>query len=311
MTQYIGNGAYCYANSTAMLLASFGEEIPPSTIEVLTGVGLGAMWVDDLLYFSSWAGMPDKGISRALRILGFEFEEKYSQDGEQLPLRQLEQDLQKSPVVLGPLDMGYLQYNPNYKNLFGVDHYVMAYAVDDEYIHVHDPGGFPFVSLSHALLERAWKADNVFYRKHRYHSWSSPLRTSSPTAEEIYHQATAFFKSIYKESQEYAEKENKLYGKEAITALADKIKDGNVAPHLIGHLSYFAFSVGSRRSGDFADFFRPFNKELSDLKLKQGNLFGKCQLNMVQNNFHNVSDSLMELACVENEFCEKLLKYVL
>ncbi|WP_028612475.1 hypothetical protein [Paenibacillus harenae] len=308
MTQYIGNGAYCYANSTSMLLASIGENISPSKIEVLTGVGLGAIWVDHLPYFSSWAGMPDKGISEALRILGFEFKEKYSQDGDELPFQQLEQDLRKAPVILGPLDMGYLQYNPDYKNLFGVDHYVLAYDMDDEYIHVHDPAGFPFVSLSHALFERAWKAENVFYRTNGYRYWSSPLRTAFPTEEEIYHRASTFFKSIYKESQEYAEKENKLYGKEAIVALADKINDGNAAPHFIGHLSYFVFSVGSKRSGDFADFFLPFNKKLSDLKRRQAHLFGKCQFNMVKNNFQIVSDTLMELASVENEFYEELLK---
>ncbi|WP_159882352.1 cysteine peptidase family C39 domain-containing protein [Paenibacillus puerhi] len=308
MTQYIGNGAYCYANSSSMLLASIGEKISPSLIEVLTGVGLGAIWVGNLPYFSSWAGMPDKGISHALRILGFEFEENFCQDGDELPLRPLKQALQKSPVVLGPLDMGYLQYNPNYKNLFGADHYVLAYDIDDEYIHVHDPAGLPFVSLSHALLEKAWKAENVFYHPNCFRYWSSPQRITSPTEEEIFHKATAFFKSIYKESQEHAEKETMLCGKEAIEALADRIKDGNVAPQLIGHLSYFVFSVGSRRCGDYADFFRPFNKKLSDLKLSQGNLFGKCQSNIVKSNFQIVSDTLMDLACVENEFCVELHK---
>ncbi|MDQ0116467.1 hypothetical protein [Paenibacillus harenae] len=308
MTQYIGNGAYCYANSSSMLLASIGKNVSPSTIEVLTGVGLGAIWVEQLPYFSSWACLPDKGISQALRILGFEFEEKFSHDGDEMPLRQLQHDLIKSPVVLGPLDMGYLQYNPNYKNLFGVDHYVLAYGIDEEYIYVHDPAGFPFVSLSYELLERAWKAEDVFYRKESYRSWTSPVHAYSPTKEEIYNQATTFFKSIYKESQEYAEKESKLYGKEAILSLADNIKDENAAPHLIGHLSFFVFSVGSRRAGDFADFFRPFNKKLAELKLKQGSLLGKCQMNIVQNNFKIVSDSLRELADIETQFCEELLK---
>jgi len=39
MVPYIGNGPYCYANATAMLLASIGENVPPSQIEVLTGQG--------------------------------------------------------------------------------------------------------------------------------------------------------------------------------------------------------------------------------------------------------------------------------
>jgi hypothetical protein len=291
-----------------MLLASIGENISPSKIEVLTGVGLGAMWVENIPYFSSWAGMPDKGITQALRMLGFEFEENFSQDGEEPPFRQLQQQLRKGSVLLGPLDMGYLQYNPNYNNLYGVDHYVLAYGMDDETIHVHDPAGFPFVSLTHALLEKAWKAENVFYRTNYYRNWSSPRRTTSPTEEDIYRRAASFFNLIYTESRVYAEKESKLYGKEAIVALADKIKEGNADPQLVGHLSYFAFSVGSRRSGDFVEFFRPFNQKLADLKLRQGKLFGECQFNIVKNNFQKVSDSLMELAIVENEFYEELAR---
>lgn len=42
MIPYIGNALYCFADSTAMLLASIGENISSSRIEVLTGVGLGA-----------------------------------------------------------------------------------------------------------------------------------------------------------------------------------------------------------------------------------------------------------------------------
>ena len=47
---------YCYANSTAMLLASAGETVSPRLIEVLSGVGLGAFQNRDGLPFFS--GMP-------------------------------------------------------------------------------------------------------------------------------------------------------------------------------------------------------------------------------------------------------------
>ena len=39
---YVGNGHYCYANVTSMLLASIGESFAPGLIEVLTGMSLGA-----------------------------------------------------------------------------------------------------------------------------------------------------------------------------------------------------------------------------------------------------------------------------
>ncbi len=46
MISYIGNGDYCYANAAAMLLAANSENIAPSRIEVLGGVGLGAFWIE-------------------------------------------------------------------------------------------------------------------------------------------------------------------------------------------------------------------------------------------------------------------------
>lgn len=125
---YIGNGAYCYSNSTAMLLTSIGEDISPSTIEVLSGVGLGAFQLKDsnIAFFSNFLGLPDKGISKALDILGFKYLEKAQNDKSKPPFELLEKLLQKSPVLLGPLDMGYLTYNPKHKYLNGVDHFVFS-----------------------------------------------------------------------------------------------------------------------------------------------------------------------------------------
>jgi hypothetical protein len=41
MFTYIGNGAYCYANSTSMLLETIGEKISPETIESYQELDLG------------------------------------------------------------------------------------------------------------------------------------------------------------------------------------------------------------------------------------------------------------------------------
>jgi hypothetical protein len=70
MFNYIGNGAYCYANSASMLLDTVGEKISAESIEVLSGVGLGALWFkeDNMVFFSN--GVPHIGVSKALNILG-------------------------------------------------------------------------------------------------------------------------------------------------------------------------------------------------------------------------------------------------
>ena len=149
---YFGNGPYCYSNATSMLLSNIGEDIPPWKIEVFTGVGLGAFWLphEKLLFFSSIANPPDKGISRALNILGFSFKETSSERAGSPPFEQLNSDLSSSPAVLGPLDMGYLTHNPLHKRMKGPDHFVLAYATDDKGVSIHDPEGFPSVKLPYA-----------------------------------------------------------------------------------------------------------------------------------------------------------------
>src|SRR5687768_12687104 len=115
---------YCYANSAAMLLGASGVPIAPAQIEVLSGVGLGAFMPEGgLPFFSGAAGLPDRGISRALEILGFAFEEQAQDEGSMPPFDWLASRLSSGPVVVGPLDMSLLHYNPGRPRGGGVDHY--------------------------------------------------------------------------------------------------------------------------------------------------------------------------------------------
>ena len=60
----------------------------------------------------------------------------------------LETFLSNGPVVLGPLDMGHLIYNPNHTILYGVDHFVTVYALDSQYLYLHDPAGFSCIKVA-------------------------------------------------------------------------------------------------------------------------------------------------------------------
>jgi hypothetical protein len=238
MIAYIGNGYYCYTDSTAMLLASIGETIPSSKIEVLTGVGLGAFWIEEetLLELCSLSTAPDRGISKALEILGFEYTERSSQAAGPAPFDQLRADLAKSPVALGPIDMGYLSYNPNCGNLAGVDHYVLAYRMDEQKIHLHDPVGFPHVSLLLDQLELAWKAERIDYRRGHYRCWTSPKRIQHPTEEEIYNQAVQYFTSCYQFKFDTPPLSEWLRGREAIFACANCIRNEKLSQKSKGFL---------------------------------------------------------------------------
>lgn len=293
---YIGNGAYCYSNSTAMFLAFIGEIISPNFIEPLTGVGLGATFEKNgLLFFSHSNLLPDLGICKALDILGFSYQSKFSQTKSGSLKEELRKALAVGPVILGPLDMGYLTYNPNHKLLKGVDHFVLAYDIRDEYIFLHDPAGFPCVKLSIKDLKDAWMAESISYRQGYCRYITSIKRIAKKNEKDIYRSALKFFKEIYKQEKET----NILNGPEAILHFVENIKIGKISEAQKEHLTFFAFPLGAKRALDFSNFFAFGDKILSKLKYQQANLFGEAQVAIIGNNLSTLTASLNELA--ENE----------
>lgn len=309
MSVYYGNGAYCYANSASMLLSTIGEDISPSLIEVLTGFALGAsIEVDNnLLFFDNCTSSPDKGINHAFKILGFNVIEKVCKEGGLMPLNELKDDLTRSPVMLGPFDMGHLTYNPNHHYLGGSDHYALALDFNDKQILLHDPAGFPYVWLPFEQLELAWKAETITWSDGSFRAWSSPIRVSNLSSEEIYEKAIQLFKASYQDQNNFVVKEKRLVGKEAIRIKAAQIKDGNIITGEIGHFIHFAFPLGARRALDFSIFFKDRNEELASLKDKQAQLFGKCQTFAISKKWNEVSQTLELLADVESDIESAIL----
>ncbi|MDH4209213.1 MAG: hypothetical protein OEV76_10095 [Anaerolineae bacterium] len=300
MLRYVGNAPYCYADSTSMLLASIGEEVPSSRIEVLTGVGLGAFWIgeENLILFSSTP--PDAGVSQALTLLGFEYTEKSWPETAPAPLEELRADLAKSPAVLGPLDMGYLAYLPFDEP--GADHYVLAYAMDEDQVYLHDPLGFPLVSLPLDRLELAWKAERIDYRRGSYQYWMSPTRARHPSAEEIYERALECFRAGYGRADGLAARLHWSVGRDAILACANHVRSGQVSPGEASRLQGFTFHLGARRVLDFAAFFDFRDGGLAALKRRHATLFGRCHTLAVRKDWLAVAGVLQELADVEGEF---------
>ena len=307
MIKYIGKAEYCYANSTAMLLASIGEDVYPKRIEVLSGVGLGAFLEQNSnsLFFSNLCAKPDEGISRALTILGFQFEERNSDTPDNPPFEQLKEVLVSGPAVLGPLELGLLAYNPNSKGPIGADHFVLAYAMDDERVYLNDPYGFPQVSLTLEQLKEAWRADTVSHKHGYYRFWFNPKRVKSPTEKEIYDSAVESFKELYKASREKAIRDNRRIGSEAILHEAERIREGKAGVDEIGFLTGFMLPMSASRALDFADFFDAYNPELAELKRKQAPLFGKAQVYAVAKDWENLYETMKELAKIEDLFSSR------
>ena len=310
MTRYIGNGAYCWSNATAMLLSSIGETITPSLIDVLGGVGLGAMVLRDsnVTFFSGFSGLPDKGISKALDILGFEYTETSSGENTEAPWVRLEKSLSNGPVILGPLDMGYLSYDPKYKNHGGIDHFVLAVESTNDIVRVHDPAGFPNVLIHRNDLAEAWKAEKIGYKRGWFRSWAYPSRINRPSEEEIYDSAIAWFKQLYKTGEKYAEKRNRIIDEEAIMHLTEKVRKDELKQDEWGMMTSFAFPLAARRSLDYAHFFSERDPRLADLKTQQSKLFGSCQTCAVKRDLKMLSSILDDVALLEANFKTELLK---
>jgi hypothetical protein len=281
-----------------MLLSAIGEDISPAFIEAVTGFALGAsLERNDMLFFDNCLSSPEKGVSIAFKTLGFEVIEKASKADERVPMDELRRDLARSPVLLGPLDMGYLTYLPNHRVLGGCDHYVLALEMDETDLLLHDPAGYPFVRLSLEQLEPAWRAERIAWSCGTYRCWTSPRRTSNPGADDIYREAVRLFKSGYMEQL----KADGHRGKRAILFKADQIRNGTISDGEKGHLLHFAFSLGARRALDFANFFHGRDDRLAKLKEKQARLFGQCHTLAVLDDWMRVADTLEQLAHNEQE----------
>jgi hypothetical protein len=295
---------YCYANSAAMLLSSIGEDISPRLIEALSGVGLGAFFAPaplsdgGLPFFSGLAGTPDTGVTRALRLLGFDVEVAALQSSP-APFDMLAAVLTTGPAVLGPLDMSALTYNPSRPSRPGVDHYVLADRIEAGDLVVYDPAGFAEAVISKAELEEAWRADTIGYKAAAYQYWTAPRRLSRPTASDIAAAAVAEYQCLYRDADRLAAETGWLTDATAIDHLAGMAGTSALTPAISGHLLQFALPLGTKRALDFATFFEPIDPALTSLKRQQAVLFGRCHSALARGALLQVADGLSRLAGLE------------
>jgi hypothetical protein len=305
LVEYYGNVPYCYANSVSMVLSGRQMYISPGLIEVLTGVGLGAVRTDNgLTFFSTTPANVPAGLDAALEILGFSFTSIAGPDDADVP-DMLRSELATGPVILGPLDMGYLAYIPGHDMFAGSDHYVVAHAIDDERVYLHCPQGFPATTLGFADLVPAWRAERIGCPSGPYQRWLSLRRVAHPTAEEIYRRAIAHFAAAYRAQPDLGT----VVGPKAIRQLADDVRAGSTPEELVGFLAFFALPLGARRALDYARFFADGgDTTLSDVKLKQSALFGGAVRATHDRDWARLADALARLADAEADVEQALTR---
>jgi hypothetical protein len=294
VVEYQGNVSYCYADAMAMFVSTHGiSGISSGLIEVLTGITLlGGHRVSEpeceKLYFST-VPTPQR-LTKALNLLGLECETE-SGPGTGDPVELLSRDLATGPVMLGPLDMGYLRYFPYHQHARGADHYLVAYAMDEEQVYVHNPLGYPCATLGFDDLARSWRAENLPCPGGPFHRWRQLRRTSSPSPSQIYAGAAEYFESVRKEVPS---------GVPEILRFAEALRAGELSSRSLAFLTVFSFSAQARRGLDHANFFKSAGDlAMAAYKLRQAEVFGGCLQAANVGDWAGVADRFQELAELE------------
>lgn len=300
---YVGNGSYCYANSLFMSLPGAGaasREVPePGFLECLTTMPFGNTYVrragEPIAFFSPPTHNPDDGLTLALATLGWTCREDHGGTPEEA-LARLREAAKRAPVLVGPLDIGYLTYNPAHTLLAGEDHFAVVLAVESDLVRLHDPQGYPCVSLPVEEFLRAWQAERINYRQASYTMRSAFRKIKEISRAEM----IARTLPLLRENVTADPGGPEVYGGARVFSLLSQDARKHVSDPLAAHLRYFALPLAARRCLDAAMFLHEAGRvEAAEVMEHQARLFGSAQYQAVHEHWTIVADLLERLATLE------------
>ena len=304
MQMYFGDVSLCYSYSLAMALDAYGYDVKADFLEAIMVMGNGASIVreDDqhpLVFFDN--GMPDLSISHSLKILGFDYEDFYLKDGAEVDLeeikRKLETFLSNGLVVLGPLDMGHLTYNPNHTILYGVDHFVTVYSIDDQYLYLHDPAGFACMKVAFKDILEAWKAEAIDYKRGAYSMWGNFKKVKSPSQTEIYQETAKIIKTRYLNGQNGV-----------LECYAKAVAENGLNTEQKQLHQYFSFKLAVVRNLYLSKFLKDHDPKGARFKEELATLFGQSHLSCLKEDYQELSRLLYQIAEVDGRFRDLYVK---
>ena len=305
LLSYTGNCAYCYANSLYMSLLGAGanaQELPdPGFIECLAGGPFGKLYLrledGPLMFFSSPFSDPDLGLKRAIELLGWECQEWYGEDSQEA-LSRLREAVEVAPALVGPVDQGYLSYYPDYRHAPGYDHFVVALAVEDDHVLLHDPGGYPCAVIPVKNFLEAWRAESIAYGRGPYTLRSHFRQVHQTGRQEMIQQALPSLRELVQANPggpvAYG-------GVEALQLLTNDLR-GQVPASISNTLVQFVLPLASRRSLDAAAFLREAGKpDAAGLMERQALLTGQAQSMAVRQQWSDVATVVEQLIHIEQQ----------
>ena len=304
MQMYFGDVSLCYSYSLAMALDAYGYDFKAEFLEAIMVMGNGASIVKEdeqhpLVFFDN--GMPDLSISHSLKILGFDYEDFYLKNGTEVDLEEikgkLETFLSNGPVVLGPLDMGHLTYNPNHTMLYGVDHFVIVYAVDGQYLYLHDPAGLACMKVAFNDILEAWKAEAIDYKRGAYSMWGNFKKVKSPSQTQIYQETARIMRSRYLDGQS-----------NVLECYAKAIAENGLNTEQKQLHQYFSFKLAAVRNLYLSKFLKDHDPEGARLKEELASLFGQAHLSCLKEDYQELAHLLYQIAEVDDRFRDLYVK---
>ena len=298
MQMYFGDVSLCYSYSLAMALETYGYDFKAEFLEAIMVMGNGASIIKEdeqhpIVFFDN--GMPDLSISHSLKILGFDYEDFYLKDGAEVNLeeikRKLETFLSNGPVVLGPLDMGHLTYNPNHTILYGVDHFVTVYALDGQYLYLHDPAGFACMKVAFKDILEAWKAESIDYKRGAYSMWGNFKKVKSPSQTEIYQETARIMKNRYLNGQSGV-----------LERYAKAVAENGLNTEQKQLHQYFSFKLAAVRNLYLSQFLKDHDPKGARLKEELATLFGQAHLSCLKEDYQELAHLLYQMAEVDGRF---------
>lgn len=245
---YVGSGPYCYTNSFAM---TFGKDAPSSAvIEFATCSAFGMQLVGGALpFFDPYGWTPDAGFDAALDAMGWTSTVTSGGSADEA-FDRLRMELVHGPVWVGPVEMGWLRYQPGMNGPIRADHYLVVLAIEGDRLRLHDPQGYPYATLPIVDFLEAWRAESIDYglpftmrtsfRRIRVVHEEDVIRATLPAAV-----------TWLSMRQQENLPDGTLGNGEAAAALASMIETA-CDENLRGHLIHFAVRVGARRLADAA-----------------------------------------------------------
>ena len=304
MQMYFGDVSLCYSYSLAMALDAYGYDFKAEFLEAIMAMGNGASIVKEdeqhpLVFFDN--EMPDLSISHSLKILGFDYEDFYLKDGSEVDLEEvkgkLETFLSNGPVVLGPLDMGHLTYNPNHTILYGVDHFVTVYGIDDQYLYLHDPAGFACMKVTFNDILEAWKAEAIDYKRGAYSMWGNFKKVKTPSQTEIYQETARIMKTRYLDGQ-----------RGVLECYAKAVAENGLNTEQKLLHQYFSFKLAAVRNLYLSKFLKDHDPKGARFKEELATLFGQAHLSCLKEDYQELAHLLYQIAEVDGRFRDLYVK---